>query len=120
MAVTHDRRRRLDYSPAELLPWDEAPVLTPRQIDEFQRDGYVIAPEMYPRNRVDEIGRWTDELAEAPEAPGRHWVYREASVRDPNERVLQRIENFCPVHPGFDRLLSGGELVPCVEQLLGG
>jgi hypothetical protein len=95
-------------------------VLSSDQIDDFARDGYVIAPAMYDRERIDEIGRWTDELAVAPEAPGRHWVYREASVRDPAGRVLQRIENFCPVHAGFDRLLNDGALVACVEQLLGG
>src|SRR5260370_42506657 len=47
-------------------------------------------------------------------------VYREPSLLDPNTRVIQRIEDFCPYHAGFDALIRGGGLQQAVEQLLGG
>jgi hypothetical protein len=94
-------------------------VLSSTEIEEFARDGYLVVPGMYRADEVAEISRWTDALAAEPEAPGRHWVYRETSVTDPAQRVLQRIENFCPVHPGFDALLTRGKLFQSVEQLLG-
>ena len=94
-------------------------VLTPEQKIAFDRDGYVVLRGVYDARTVAEIGRWSDELEQAPEQPGRHWVYREASVRDPAEKVLQRIENFCPFHDGFDRMLRRGVLAECVSELLG-
>ena len=54
------------------------------------------------------------------EAPGRHWVYREDSLLHKGERVIQRIENFCPFHEGFDRLMRSGRLADAAAQLLGG
>ena len=55
-----------------------------------------------------------------PELPGRHMVYGEDSLLGGGERLVQRIENFCPYHPGFDALVRGGRLQAAVEQLLGG
>src|SRR3954447_2460026 len=75
------------------------------QIAAFQRDGYLLLRGFFDPNEVADITRWTEELAEAPEEAGRHWVYREASLLDPETRIIQRIENFCPFHDGFDRLV---------------
>lgn len=95
-------------------------MLSSQTIEEFTRDGYAVVRGMYAAGEIAEIGRWTDALVAAPEVAGRHWVYREASVTDPAVRVLQRIENFCPFHEGFDAFLSRGRLIGCIEGLLDG
>jgi ectoine hydroxylase-related dioxygenase (phytanoyl-CoA dioxygenase family) len=89
------------------------------QIAAFQRDGYLLLREFFNRDEVAEITRWTEELASAPEEVGRHWVYREASLLDPEDRIIQRIENFCPFHEGFDRLVRHGRLMETVSRLFG-
>jgi hypothetical protein len=94
-------------------------LLSAEQVGQFARDGYLVVPAMYKADEVAEMSRWSDELVAAPEAPGRHWVYREASVDNPKRQVLQRIENFCPVHAGFDALLNDGKLLRSVEDLFG-
>ena len=81
------------------------------QVGAFQRDGYLLLPRFFDRDEVAEITRWTEELASAPEEVGSHWVYREASLLDPDARIIQRIENFCPFHDGFDRLVRQGRLM---------
>jgi 2-aminoethylphosphonate dioxygenase len=63
---------------------------------------------------------WTEELAAAPEISGRHWVYHEDSLTEPGRRLVQRIENFCPFHAGFDRLVREGALCHWVGALMGG
>jgi hypothetical protein len=73
----------------------------------FERDGYVVVPGMFDAAAVADLSRWTSELLDAPEAPGRHMVYGEKSLRDQKTRLVQRIENFCPFHAGFDGLLNG-------------
>ena len=89
------------------------------QIATFRRDRDLLLPDFLYQATVAEIGRWAQELADAPEKTGRHWVYREASLLDPNDRIIQRIVNFCPFHEGFDHLVRHGALIDTVSQLFG-
>jgi ectoine hydroxylase-related dioxygenase (phytanoyl-CoA dioxygenase family) len=89
------------------------------QVAAFQRDGYLPLRGFFDRDEVAEITRWTEELASAPEEVGRHWVYREASLLNPEDRIIQRIENFCPFHEGFDQLVRHGRLIDTVSRLFG-
>ena len=65
-----------------------------------------------------ELVRFTQEVCELPDISGKQMVYREPSLLDPQVRVVQRIENFCPYHSGFDVLMRGARLQSSVEQLL--
>lgn len=94
-------------------------MLTQAQIDTFKQDGYLIVRKMFDDAAISEISRWSDEILDWPEAPGRHMVYYEDSVVDGADRVISRVENFCPFHPGFDRLMRAGSLIGTVSQLLG-
>ena len=84
------------------------------------RDGYLVVPGFFDAPATGELLRWTEELEHAPDQPGRHWVYREDSLTEPGRRVIQRIENFCPSHPGFDGLIRRGALARWTAALMGG
>ena len=86
----------------------------------MERDGYLVVRQLFDRHAVADLLQWTAELETAPEAPGRHWVYHEDSLLVPGERVIQRIENFCPYHPGFDGLVRDGLLGEWTAALMGG
>jgi ectoine hydroxylase-related dioxygenase (phytanoyl-CoA dioxygenase family) len=66
---------------------------------------------------VAKFDEWARELVNLPEVSGRHWVYRDPSLRDPAERLITRIERISPFHSGFRELTT--VLKPLVEQLLG-
>ena len=83
-------------------------------------DGFVVVPGFFDEAQVAELLRWTTELEQAPEQPGRHWVYRENSLTEPGRQVIQRIENFCPTHPGFDAMIRDGSLLGWTAALMGG
>ncbi len=85
----------------------------------FARDGFVVKRGLFDANEVAAILRWTDELATAPEIPGRHAVYYERSLADPAQRVMQRIEDFCRFHDDFDRLARFGTLSAWTDALMG-
>ena len=85
----------------------------------FARDGFVMVPGMLDAEAVAALAHWTDELVAMPETRGQHMVYYEDHVDGGEERVLSRIENFCPYHQGFDRLLRGPTVLGVVESLLG-
>ena len=86
----------------------------------MQRDGYLVVRDFFRPPEVAELLHWTEELQAAPEVSGSHWVYREESVSQPGQRVIQRIENFCPYHRGFDRFIRHGALSRWTADLMGG
>lgn len=86
----------------------------------MERDGFLLVRGFFDAAETADMLRWTDEITAAPELPGRHMVYWEQSLLDPTRRVVQRIENFCPFHPGFDRLVRQGRLSAWVDDLMGG
>lgn len=84
----------------------------------FLRSGWCVAAGFFSPGEVAEISAWTHELRARPERPAREMVYAEPSLSDPPRRLIQRIENFCPFHPKFARLVRG-RLQAAVESLLG-
>lgn len=94
--------------------------LSAAELEQFAQTGWVACRGMFDAGETALIARWTDELVALPEAPGRHMVYYEDSLTEPGARVMQRIEDFCPYHPGFDRLVRHGRLPAAAGQLLGG
>jgi hypothetical protein len=94
-----------------------APTLADDQVVAFRRDGFVVARRAFDAVEIEKIARWAEELVAMPEAPGRHWVYWEESRKRPGEKIISRIENIAPFHPGFAAL--AGALKPAVAQLLG-
>src|SRR5262245_21132220 len=96
-----------------------SPVLTAEQLAIYREKGWLLARGFVAPLEVEALARWTDELAARPEEPGKHMVYREPSLREPRMRVIQRIENFCPYHAGFDAFVRDGRLREVVEQLFG-
>jgi phosphatidylglycerophosphate synthase len=85
----------------------------------YAERGWAAASGFFSAEEVAEISDWVEELAAQPERPGGPMVYHEDSIDDPSVRLIQRIENFCPFHPGFERLVNG-RLKAGVERLLGG
>jgi hypothetical protein len=88
--------------------------------DSYARLGWASAPAFFSADEMAEIACWTDAIGALPEVSGAQMVYREASLLTPSAKVIQRIEDFCPHHEGFDRLIRGGRLQRAVEELLGG
>ena len=90
----------------------------------MQRDGFLVVRGFFDDRATAELLAWTEALYAAEERPGRHWVYREDSLaspaEQPSERIVQRIENFCPIHPGFAGLVERGALSAWAAALLGG
>ena len=93
--------------------------LSQEQLDTFRRDGYLIVRGMYSPAEVEEISKWTDEVAAYPEVPGTHMVYYEDSKLHPGKRIVSRIENFYPYHEGFRRLFDSARLLGSAGQLFG-
>jgi len=94
--------------------------LSAETLSHFDATGWAFAPGFFTPGDVADMSAWIDALLERREVPGAHWVYRQPSLLDPTRKVVQRIENFCPHHAGFDVLVRRSRLARAVEQILGG
>jgi len=95
------------------------PALTAEQVAAYREQGWLLARNFIAAEEVEALARWTDELTGQPEEPGRQMVYGEASLIDASTRIIQRMENFCPYHAGFDAFVRAGRLREAVDQLFG-
>ncbi|MCU0989570.1 MAG: phytanoyl-CoA dioxygenase family protein [Xanthomonadales bacterium] len=93
-------------------------ILSDEQIAQFKRDGYLVVRGMYSAGEVADISRWTDEVAAMPEVPGKYMMYFEKSHND-GSRIICRIENFVPYHPGFSKLITDCRMQQAVSELFG-
>ena len=92
---------------------------TPEQLAEFDCAGFLVIRGFFDPAECTELRRWTEEIAAAPELPGRQMVYYEDSLTEPGRRIVQRVENMCPFYPGFDTVLRHGRLIAWAGALLG-
>ncbi|MGC1302169.1 MAG: phytanoyl-CoA dioxygenase family protein [Caulobacteraceae bacterium] len=106
-------------TPTSATTRNDAP-LGAEDLAHYARTGWLAAKGLFTSEEAAKIGRWSDEVVAMPEVPGEHMVYHEKSLLDGERKVIQRIENFCPYHRGFDGLVRGGRLLAAVEQLLEG
>ena len=100
------------------------PTRTPRFLSEheladYRRDGFLVRRGLFGPEEIAELRRATDEVQGWPEQPGTWMVYGEQSLREPGRRLINRIENFYPYHPGFKAAFDGDKLLGRVEDLLG-
>jgi len=94
-------------------------VLTPAQVADFKRDGFLVVRGLFDTAEMKNIEAWTDEVEAWPETPGRHMMYFETSLKSGTDRILNRLENFYPFHDGFRDLFDGEKLRSATSDLLG-
>jgi hypothetical protein len=101
-------------------PIREADALfTEDQIESFRRDGFAVVRGLLAPEEIERVTGWVDELAALPEIPGKSMFYYEASVLDPDQRVLSRIEYFADFHDRLGPLMRGPELLGRSAELFG-
>jgi 2-aminoethylphosphonate dioxygenase len=85
----------------------------------YASQGWALVPGFFSAEEAEQLVRFTEQVCELPEIAGTQMIYREPSLLDSNSRIIQRIENFCPYHLGFDKVIRGGQLQATVEKLFG-
>ncbi len=93
--------------------------LTDDHITAFERDGFVVLRGLYDASAMAEITAWTEDIQARLETAGKWMKYFDQSLAEPGARILNRVENFCPNHDGFDALMTHGELPARTSELFG-
>jgi hypothetical protein len=92
-------------------------VVTAEQAAFWTRNGYLWIPGFLTAAETAALLDWTAELAARPDTPGRWMRYYERPRG--GERMLARVENFLPFHPGLDALFRAGRIPALLADLLG-
>ena len=91
--------------------------LSAEQIEEFKTTGFLVVRGLYDSDRMKTITAWTEEVTNYPEVPGKYMMYFEESKLEPGKRILSRMEDIEPFHPGFSDLFTKGEIQQITSQL---
>lgn len=91
--------------------------LTAGQVAAFQRDGFLVVPRLFDAASIARIRGWTDDVQAWPETPGKWMKYFEQDAG--GQRLLNRLEDVLPFHPGFRDLAASRELAGACAQLFG-
>src|SRR5438034_1402298 len=87
--------------------------------DHWARNGWLWLRGFLGAAEVQDLRRWTDEIAGWPEVPGRWMRYYERRVSDAGGRMLARIENFVPYHSGLAGVVTSPRLMDLLAALCG-
>ena len=93
-------------------------MLTEQQVEEFQRDGYLVYRGLFDAHEIADLTRWTDEVMAYPEQPGKYMKYFEESCLT-GERILSRVEDIEPYHGQFSRVFNSEKLKGVCTRLFG-
>ncbi len=77
-----------------------------------------MVPGLYDAAEMRDITTWTDTITAWPETPGKWMKYFEESRLESGARILSRMEDFEPYHPGFSQLFMAGKMYQAVSDLL--
>ncbi len=90
---------------------------TDEELAAWCRDGFIVVRGLLGAAEIADVTRWADVLQAWPETPGKHMKYFDGSLAEPGARLLNRIENFCPFHEGFDRLINGDAFIELHQHI---
>lgn len=93
--------------------------MTPQQMADFERDGFVVIRGMYSASEIAEMSGWIDDLVARKPEKGKWMPYFEDSKLEPGKKILSRLEKFAEFHEGFGRMVAEERMAGRVSELLG-
>jgi ectoine hydroxylase-related dioxygenase (phytanoyl-CoA dioxygenase family) len=94
-------------------------ALTNDQLQDFERDGFLVIRGMYDAAAVEKLSRGIDELVGRSKEVGNQMSYFEDSLLTPGERILSRIEKFVEYQAALKDLVYEEKMTSYVSELLG-
>lgn len=93
------------------------PKLTPQQLHDFERDGFILIRNAFEPKEIGRIVSWVAEVQAYPETPGKQMMYFEKSLLAGGKRILQRMENVYEYHEGLKGLFDSAQVKGVVSDL---
>jgi len=89
-------------------------VLSESAVCEYERDGFIVLPNLLSKAEKSHLSHWTQEVQDWPETKGKWMQYFEIVK---GQRQLCRTENYLDYHDGLKSLIEG-KLTNAVSQCM--
>ncbi len=93
-------------------------TLTDEDRSYWRQNHHLVLKSPFSSDQIETLRTWTHDLFELPETPGKWMKYFENSSKT-GERLLCRVENFIPYHEGLRDLLTDGDVMHILGELMG-
>jgi len=93
-------------------------MLDAGQRQHWKEHGWLWLRGLLSPAEVQDLRRWTDEMAAWPEAPGK-WMRYYERLGDGSGKMLARIENFMPYSEGLAAMLLSRRMLSLLGELCG-
>ena len=95
---------------------DWSSLIGASELEVWRTHNYLVLPNVLRGADLVNLRRWTDEVINWPETPGKWMKYFEGGG---DTRQLCRLENFVPYHKNYAELLMGETTLSAVSVLMG-
>src|SRR3989338_2412438 len=93
--------------------------LSSSQIEDFEKNGFLVIPRMYSASEIQALSSWIDEIASQKPEIEKQMVYFEENLKQKGEKILSRIEKFTDHHENLKAFVTDPRMTGCVNELLG-
>ena len=95
-------------------------MLRSEQIQQYQRDGYTVYPELFNRQEIQALIREIERISRGNTLASHDSARVEMEPNQPPDGgLLRRVYEPCTYYQPFREFSESGKLLDCVEQLLG-
>lgn len=91
--------------------------LAEAQIQQFRRDGYIVARGLFNADEMAQVQSWVTETQQWPERKGGPWMYFEQA--EDGRRLLNRMERVVKFHDGLRGIAADARMQGACAQLFG-
>src|SRR5437764_5361926 len=96
------------------------PMLTDAQRDAYERDGFIVVPEVFSAAEIDELRRVTDEFVRnAASVTANDDIYDLEDTHSPLEPRVRRLKAPHLIHPAYFRASRNDTVVAILKDLCG-
>ena len=90
---------------------------TKDQIKDYKNKGYLVSKNFFSKKDVKNLINWVKEIESFPEVKGKWMKYYDQSLKNKNQNILTRIENFYDYHKKFKKLLSNKNIMKELKKI---
>ncbi len=93
-------------------------IFTDSDKQSFEDNGFLVIPKMYSSEEIGELSAWVNHLASIKPQKGKEMIYYDDSLKQPGQRIINRIEYFAYRDTYIKGLLFSDKLLKTVGTLL--
>jgi ectoine hydroxylase-related dioxygenase (phytanoyl-CoA dioxygenase family) len=94
-------------------------LLTNDQIKHYRKNGYLVSRNFFTKKDIKNLITWINEIENFKEVKGKWMKYYDRSIKNKNQNILTRIENFYDYHKKLKKFFSDKKILDQLKKING-